>query len=194
MADTKSNPDTVSIKDSVLLDTKPSNTSSVTITQGTAPDDTDPRLKDEMYDSKLEWSEKEENEVRRILDIRLMPFILLMSFVLNMDRTNICMYTLHCIKNSLTNDSFAANAISDNLAEDLGFDNDGVNLSILVYSIIFTLFTLPSNPIAKRIGPHLWIPILMNSWAVVTWAHALIHASNQSLYESLQYRLTCLHI
>ncbi|KAI7882665.1 MFS general substrate transporter [Lichtheimia hyalospora FSU 10163] len=70
-----------------------------------------------------------------------------MSFVLNMDRTNI------------------SNAISDNLAEDLGFNNDGVNLSILVYSIIFTIFTLPSNPIAKRIGAHLWIPILMNSWA-----------------------------
>ncbi|KAJ8659312.1 hypothetical protein O0I10_005027 [Lichtheimia ornata] len=155
MADTKTTtPDTVSIKDSVLLDTQPSKASSVTITTAEIKD---PRLKDEMYDSKLEWTEKEENEVRRILDIRLMPFILLMSFVLNMDRTNI------------------SNAISDNLAEDLGFNNDGVNLSILVYSIIFTIFTLPSNPIAKRIGAHLWIPILMNSWAIVTWAHALIH-------------------
>ena len=94
MTDIKSTPDAVSIKDSVLLDTQPSKASSVTIAHGTADGNTeikDPRLKDEMYDSKLEWTEKEENEVRRILDIRLMPFILLMSFVLNMDRTNICM-------------------------------------------------------------------------------------------------------
>lgn len=94
MADTKTTtttPDTVSIKDSVLLDTQPSKASSVTITTAEIKD---PRLKDEMYDSKLEWTEKEENEVRRILDIRLMPFILLMSFVLNMDRTNICTCSL----------------------------------------------------------------------------------------------------
>jgi predicted MFS family arabinose efflux permease len=61
------------------------------------------------------------------------------------------------------------------LAKDLGFTNDGVNTSILVYSLIFTLFTLPSNAVVKIIGAHLWIPILMNSWAIVTWAHALVH-------------------
>lgn len=68
-----------------------------------------------------------------------------------------------------------ANAISDNLAADLGFTNDGVNTGVLVYSLIFTIFTLPSNAIVKRIGAHLWIPILMTSWAIVTWAHCLIH-------------------
>ncbi|KAI8075346.1 major facilitator superfamily domain-containing protein [Gilbertella persicaria] len=80
-----------------------------------------------------------------------------MTFVLNMDRTNI------------------SNAISDNLAADLGFTNDGVNTGTLVYSFIFTLFTLPSNAIVKRVGAHRWIPILMTSWAIVTWAHVLIH-------------------
>ncbi|KAG2233160.1 hypothetical protein INT48_001653 [Thamnidium elegans] len=68
-----------------------------------------------------------------------------------------------------------ANAMSDNLAEDLGFTNDGVNTGILIYHIMFTVFTLPSNAISKAVGAHLWIPILMNSWAIVTWAHALIH-------------------
>jgi MFS family permease len=58
----------------------------------------------------------------------------------------------------------------------LGFTNNGVNTSVLVYSFVFTIFTLPSNAIVKRIGAHLWIPILMNSWAIVTWAHALIHS------------------
>lgn len=61
------------------------------------------------------------------------------------------------------------------MAANLGFTNDGVNTGTLVYSLIFTIFTLPSNAIVKRIGAHLWIPILMSSWAIVTWAHVLIH-------------------
>lgn len=36
------------------------------------------------------WTEEEEQEVLSILDKYLMIFILLMTFVLNMDRTNIC--------------------------------------------------------------------------------------------------------
>ncbi|CAO3630600.1 unnamed protein product [Cunninghamella blakesleeana] len=85
-----------------------------------------------------------------------MTFILLMTFVLNMDRTNV------------------SNAISDHLPEHLGFDNYGVNLGTLVHSIVFTIFTLPTNAIVKRVGAHLWIPILMTSWAIVTWAHIFI--------------------
>ena len=42
------------------------------------------------YDEKLEWSEEEEKNVLNKLDKRLMSFMLLMTFVLNMDRTNIC--------------------------------------------------------------------------------------------------------
>jgi MFS family permease len=61
------------------------------------------------------------------------------------------------------------------LAADLGFTNDGVNTSILAYSIVFTIFTLPSNAIVKRIGAHIWIPILMTSWAIVTWCHAFVN-------------------
>ncbi|KAK4518283.1 uncharacterized protein ATC70_001635 [Mucor velutinosus] len=68
-----------------------------------------------------------------------------------------------------------ANAISDNLPAGLGFGISGVNTGTLVHSIVFTVGTLFTNPIVKRVGAHRWIPILMNSWAVVTWAHALIH-------------------
>lgn len=42
------------------------------------------------YVPDLEWSAEEEDSVRRKIDIRLMSFVLLMTFVLNMDRTNIC--------------------------------------------------------------------------------------------------------
>ncbi|KAI9309574.1 major facilitator superfamily domain-containing protein [Cunninghamella echinulata] len=69
-----------------------------------------------------------------------------MSFVLNMDRTNL------------------SNAVSDNMALDLGFNNDGVNFSIMVYSFLFTLFTFPSNIMVKKMGAHKWIPCLILSW------------------------------
>ena len=52
-----------------------------------------------------------------------------------------------------------------------------MNTGILAYSINFTVFTLPSNFISKKIGAHRWIPILMSSWAIVTWAHVLIDVS-----------------
>ncbi|CAO3694724.1 unnamed protein product [Umbelopsis ramanniana] len=108
------------------------------------------------YVPELKWSAEEEDAVRSKIDRRLMSFVLLMTFVLNMDRTNI------------------SNAISDGLPADLGFDIDGVNKGTLVYAFVFTVFTLPSNIIVKRIGANLWIPLIMISWGIVTWAHVFI--------------------
>ncbi|CAO3585889.1 unnamed protein product [Absidia cylindrospora] len=103
------------------------------------------------------WTNVEEAHVRRKLDQHLMSFVLVLTFVLNLDRTNL------------------SNAMSDNMAADLGFTNDTVNLSIMVYSVLFALFTLPSNFITKKIGAHIWIPLMMGLWAIVTWCHAFIH-------------------
>jgi hypothetical protein len=41
-------------------------------------------------DDEFKWTQEEEKEVLEIIDKYLMVFILLMTFVLNMDRTNIC--------------------------------------------------------------------------------------------------------
>ncbi|KAL0952593.1 hypothetical protein HGRIS_006848 [Hohenbuehelia grisea] len=104
----------------------------------------------------LAYSSAEESQVIRILDTRLFPWILLTTFVLNMDRTN------------------HSNAVSDNLPADLGFTIDTVNLGVTIYSIIFSIFCLSGAIIAKRVGPSRWIPILMFSWGLVTLAHALV--------------------
>ena len=47
------------------------------------------------YSPDLQWTEEEEKKVVRKLDIRLMSWVLLMTFVLNMDRTNIGKYCLN---------------------------------------------------------------------------------------------------
>lgn len=46
------------------------------------------------YSPDLQWTEEEEKKVVRKIDIRLMSWVLLMTFVLNMDRTNIGKYCL----------------------------------------------------------------------------------------------------
>lgn len=69
--------------------------------------------------------------------------------------------------------------MSDNMAFDLGFNNDGVNFSIMIYSFLFTIFTFPSNVIVKKIGAHKWIPFLMISWGIVTFSHIFIQVSKK---------------
>ena len=83
----------------------------------------------------LQYTKEEEARVIRILDTRLFPWILLTTFVLNMDRTN------------------NSNAISDNLPADLGFNTNVVNTATAMYSGIFTVFCFTGAVIAKIVGP-----------------------------------------
>lgn len=83
----------------------------------------------------LQYTKEEEARVIRILDTRLFPWILLTTFVLNMDRTN------------------NSNAISDNLPADLGFTIDVVNIATAIYSVLFSIFCLTGAVIAKIAGP-----------------------------------------
>ncbi|KAI9357991.1 MFS general substrate transporter [Zopfochytrium polystomum] len=108
------------------------------------------------YDPSLEWTEAEENKIVWLLDTRIMPWVLLSTFILNVDRTNI------------------SNAISDNLPANLGFDNTVVNNATSVYAVFFSLFTFSGAVLAKKFGPHRVIPGLMFAWGLVTLAHALI--------------------
>ncbi|KAJ6529026.1 MFS general substrate transporter [Mycena vulgaris] len=104
----------------------------------------------------LEYSAEEEAAVRRILDTRLFPWVLLTTFVLNMDRTNL------------------SNAISDNLPADLGFTINTVNTGTIIYSIIFSIFCFSGAVMSKIVNPARWIPTLMFAWGLVTMSHALI--------------------
>lgn len=88
-----------------------------------------------LYVRNLVYSREEEAAVIRILDTRLFPWILLTTFVLNMDRTN------------------NSNAISDNLPGDLGFNINVVNTATAIYSVLFSIFCLTGAVIAKIAGP-----------------------------------------
>lgn len=83
----------------------------------------------------LTYTKAEEAKIIRILDTRLFTWILLTTFVLNMDRTN------------------NSNAVSDNLPQDLGFTIDTVNLATAIYSILFSIFCFSGAIMAKIVGP-----------------------------------------
>ncbi|PPQ72038.1 hypothetical protein CVT26_006728 [Gymnopilus dilepis] len=119
-------------------------------------DDIKPLKKNPFYIPHLTYTPAEEASVLHTIDTHLMPAILLTTFVLNMDRTN------------------NSNAISDNLPADLGFDINVVNTATAMYSVLFASACLTGAVVAKIVGPHRWIPILMFSWGLVTLAHVLI--------------------
>ncbi|KAF9074341.1 MFS general substrate transporter [Rhodocollybia butyracea] len=104
----------------------------------------------------LTYTREEEAKIIRTLDTRLFPWVLLTTFVLNMDRTNL------------------SNAVSDNLPADLGFNTDTVNLAVSIYSILFSFSCLAGAVVCKIVHPARWIPFTMFCWGLVTMSHALI--------------------
>ncbi|KAF5363112.1 hypothetical protein D9757_011724 [Collybiopsis confluens] len=104
----------------------------------------------------LSYTREEEAKVIRTLDTRLFPWILLTTFVLNMDRTNL------------------SNAISDNLPADLGFTTDTVNVGTAAYSVLFSFACLNGAVVCKIVHPARWIPFSMFCWGLVTMSHSLM--------------------
>ena len=87
------------------------------------------------YIPSLVYTPQEEARVIRILDYRLFPWILLTTFVLNMDRTN------------------NSNAISDNLPGDLGFTINVVNTAVALNAVCFSVTCITGAIVAKIVGP-----------------------------------------
>ncbi|KAI8073235.1 major facilitator superfamily domain-containing protein [Gongronella butleri] len=110
----------------------------------------------EGYVPDLVYTPQEETAVRRKIDFHLMTFLLVCMFVYRMDKANI------------------SNAISDHLPQHLEFSYSWINDTNMVCSIVVALVSIPNNFIAKRIGAHRWIPILMASWAITTLAHVFL--------------------
>jgi hypothetical protein len=94
------------------------------------------------YVKDLDYTAEEEKEVVRILDTRLFPFILLTTFVLNMDRTNHSNAISGWFLLTYLQVHYIKRAISDNLPADLGFNITTVNTGTAIYSVAFSIFCL----------------------------------------------------
>ncbi|KAG0226747.1 hypothetical protein BGW42_003437 [Actinomortierella wolfii] len=109
------------------------------------------------YIHDLTWTEEEERRLVRIFDLKILSWIGVMFFFLQLDRGNM------------------SNALTDNIMADLGVDINTMTLGTTVFVLFFVAFEIPSNMVIRRIGAHRWIPFLMTLWGLATAFQVFLH-------------------
>ncbi|KAG0267907.1 hypothetical protein DFQ27_007984 [Actinomortierella ambigua] len=109
------------------------------------------------YVHDLIWTEEEERRVVRIFDTKILTWIGVMFFFLQLDRSSM------------------SNALTDNIMVDLNVDLNAITLGTTVFVLFFVAFEIPSNMVIRRVGPHRWIPFLMTLWGIATAFQLFMH-------------------
>ncbi|KAF9162783.1 hypothetical protein DFQ26_003242 [Actinomortierella ambigua] len=110
-----------------------------------------------FYVHDMTWTEEEEKRLVRTFDLRIMSWIGIMFFFMQLDRGNM------------------SNALTDNIMDDLGVNLNTITLGTTVFVLFFCLFEIPSNMIIRRLGAHRWIPFLMTMWGIATTCQVFMH-------------------
>ncbi|KAI8145523.1 major facilitator superfamily domain-containing protein [Fennellomyces sp. T-0311] len=101
-------------------------------------------------------SEKEYKRLRWRLDLRIVPFCGLLYLCSFLDRSNI------------------GNAKIAGITEHLHITEDQYNVALSIFFVGYVIFEIPSNLMLKKVGPNIWIPLVMVSFGIVMACMAAI--------------------
>jgi MFS transporter, ACS family, tartrate transporter len=94
------------------------------------------------------------------LNLRLIPFLMLLYLVAYIDRSNISVAALQ-------------------MNADLGLSTQMYGLGAGLFYVTYILFEVPSNIILARVGARRWIARIMFTWGAVAAGMSLIHTPSQ---------------
>lgn len=121
-------------KTSVFLNEQETSTSSILSTANSSPITIIDADSGEAETITKDWSYEEEMKVTRKLDFLLMPLLFFAFFILQIDRGNI------------------SNALTSTLKEDVGLDNNKINVGTALFNIGIVVFEIPSNILLQKFG------------------------------------------
>ncbi|MEU1318774.1 MFS transporter [Streptomyces tibetensis] len=120
-----------------------------------------------MSDAATAIPEAEQRAVRKFLR-RMLPILVLMLLVNQMDRTNV-------------------GFVQDELRADVGVSATAYGLGAGLFFIGYALFEVPSNMWLERFGARVWLTRIMITWGLVIVAMCFIH--NVWMFYGLRFLL-----
>ena len=109
------------------------------------------------FDPNVQWTRRQERNLVRRLDLRIMIWVWIMFLVLDLVRYN--------VSRALA----AANFLSD-----LDMTQDDVNNGQTIFYLCFLAMELPSGLMSKWLGPERWVPFQIIAWSTVCAAQSAI--------------------